>query len=239
MTNSKIFRKTNIVIGVVLLILWALFANRYYGPTDPLTSEEMDQYMEKIQQMFIRNGVPDGNGKGTTAEEFAATLAAFRQFGDSDDGKPIYMINMMKWRDQAIFNETNKEHRGMTVEDADHAYTSQLKPILAENWSHIAYLSKTIPNAVNIGFYDGDVDDWGEVGIFRYSSRRDFMNMMASEKYQAMMHFKLASMGWIAIVPSQPHDLMFNPMPNTPVLLGFVFIIGYLIVLLLSTRRKK
>jgi hypothetical protein len=83
------------------------------------------------------------------------------------------------------------------------------------------------------------VDQDSEVGIFRYSSRRDFMNMMASEKYQAMMHFKLASMGWIAIVPSQPHDLMFNPMPNTPVLLGFVFIIGYLIVLLLSTRRKN
>lgn len=78
------------------------------------------------------------------------------------------------------------------------------------------------------------VNHWGEVGIFRYSSRRDFMNMLAGDEYQAMMHFKLAAMGSIAIVPSQPHGLIFNPMPNIPVLLGFVFVIGYLLLLLIQ-----
>jgi hypothetical protein len=45
-------------------------------------------------------------------------------------------------------------------------------------------------------------------------------------------------MGAIAIAPTQPHGLLFNPMPNMPVVLFFLLLVGYLAYLLLALRRQ-
>jgi hypothetical protein len=45
-------------------------------------------------------------------------------------------------------------------------------------------------------------------------------------------------MGHIELLPTQPHGLLLNPMPDMPVLLGFILIIAYLVFLLLWTHRK-
>ena len=50
------------------------------------------------------------------------------------------------------------------------------------------------------------------------------------------MYLKMVSMGGIAIAPTQPHGLLFNPMPNMPVLLFFALTIGYLMFLVVSAR---
>lgn len=60
--------------------------------------------------------------------------------------------------------------------------------------------------------------------------------MITADSYQAMMYLKFVSMGEIVIAPSQPHGLLFNPMPNMPVLLFFILTIGYLVFLVISQR---
>ena len=62
--------------------------------------------------------------------------------------------------------------------------------------------------------------------------------MIASESYLNIVFYKLASMGSIALVPTQPHGLFLNPMPNIPVLFAFLFAIGHLILLLIGARRE-
>ena len=52
------------------------------------------------------------------------------------------------------------------------------------------------------------------------------------------------AIGWIraelriAITTSQPHGLLFNPMPNMPVLLFFALLIAYLSFLVCSPRSS-
>jgi len=234
MSNYKLLSKTNVIVAVILLIVWALVANRYYGPQEPLSQDEVEQHMANLKNMFMEVGVPDGNGDAGDVEK---TMSVFRTFAEQDDGKPIYMVNLMKWRDQTVFRSHIKGVEGMSVEDADLAYNEQLFYELAKNASHTAYLSKAFDNALNFGFNTDQIDNWGEIGIFRYSSRRDFFNMVGSNSYLSMVYFKFASMGHIAIVPTQPHGLLFNPMPNLPVLLAFLFIIGFLVFLLMRSRK--
>ena len=56
--------------------------------------------------------------------------------------------------------------------------------------------------------------------------------MIASEDYRNIVYFKLAAMGQVALVPTQTRGSILNPMPDVPVTLFFLFIIGFLIFLL-------
>jgi hypothetical protein len=225
--------KTNLLIASTLMIVWSLISLRYYGPATPLSQIEVDVHMDNVRNMFLKVGVPDANGN----VELEQILAQFRHFAETDDGKPIYMVNMMKWRDQPLFRPEIQGVEGMSVIDADRAYNEGLFSELAKNASHTAYLAKAFNNAITYGFSgSGDADQWGEIGIFRYSSRRDFFNMIGSDSYLNVVYFKLASMGHIAITPTQPHGLLFNPMPNLPVLLSFIFIIAFLLKIVVCRR---
>lgn len=228
-------KNVHVAVAVVLLAVLAVVFQRYYGPAEPLSQAEVEEHMANVRNMFVKVGVPDANG-GVALEQI---LAEFRYLAEHDDGKPIYMLNMMKWRDKALFRPDIEGVQDMTAEQADIAYNEGLFYELAKNASHTAYLAKAYPNAISYGVkVDGDANHWGEIGIFRYSSRRDFFNMVGSDSYLNIVYFKLASMGHIAITPTQPHGLLLNPMPNLPVLLSFIFVIAYMLYLLLVLRRK-
>ena len=63
--------------------------------------------------------------------------------------------------------------------------------------------------------------------------------MITSDSYLNALYLKMVSMGAVAIAPSQPHGLLFNPMPNMPVLLFFALLIGYLVFLVVSLRARS
>ena len=228
-----------LTLAGILLALWSAAAYFFYAPTEPLSQAEIDDYMLGVQKMFESNFImPEGVGLDPLGLE--AAITDMREFAERDDGYPIYMVNLMKWREGELSFPAGVEPDAAikTALDADLAYNANLFWELLGNYSHTAYLASVEPNATNYGT-SAHADGWGEIGIFRYNSRRDFFNMLTADSYQAMMYLKFVSMGEIAIAPSQPHGLLFNPMPNTPVLLGFAFIIGYLIVLLLSARKNN
>lgn len=235
MLHTLISQRLPLIIAMLFVLVWSLFAHNYYGPTKPLSKLEVEHHVSNVREMFVKAGVPDADGN----VNLGAILTQMRRFAENDDGKPIYMINLMKWRNKAVFREQIQHADTLTAQDADLAYNQKLFYELAKNASHTAYLSSTFENAINYGFDDDTVDHWGEVGIFRYRSRRDFLNMLGSDSYTNIVYLKLASMGRIAITPSQPHGLLFNPMPNLPVLLAFLFIIAYLITLLTLRRSPR
>ena len=209
---------SNWIVAALLLATWIAIAFRYYGPADPLTDAEIDGYMDKVQHMFTTVIVPDDSGiEIDPLQGLNKALGELRAFAESDNGKPFYMINMMKWR-QAPLLPPGVEFEG-DVNDADARYNDMLFANLARNASHTAFLGSALPNALNYGT-SAENDNWGDVGIFRYSSRRDFFEMISSEDYRNIVYFKLAAMGQVALVPTQVHGLALNPMPNLPVLLA-------------------
>ncbi len=178
-------------------------------------------------------------GVGLDPRGLAGAMSDLRHMAERDDGKPIYMVNLMKWREGKLSFPAGAELADSikSAEEADLAYNEALFWDLLANNSHTAYLARVEPNTLNYGT-SADADGWGEIGIFRYNSRRDFFNMITSDSYRNVMYLKMVAMGGIAIAPSQPHGLLFNPMPNIPVLLFFVLTIGYLVFLVFSLRSN-
>jgi hypothetical protein len=238
MSNTK--NRTNLTVGALLLAAWSICAWFFYAPTTPMSQTEIDNYMGKVQTLLETSFVMP-QGTGMDPRGLAGAMSDLRDFAERDDGKAIYMVNLMKWRKGELSFPAGRDAPDgiKTAEDADLAYNQHLFWDLLANYSHTAYLSSTEPNALNYGTQPGaDADGWGEIGIFRYNSRRDFFNMIASDSYLSAMYLKMVSMGAIALVPSQPHGLLFNPMPNMPVLLFFAMIIAYLVFLVFSLRSQ-
>jgi len=228
----------NLTVAGVLLVAWAAAAWFFYAPAKPLSKTEIDGYMGKVQTLLERSFVmPEGTGVDPRGLQGA--LADLRAFAERDDGRAIYMVNLMKWREGELSFPAGADLADSieTAEEADIAYNQRLFWDLLANYSHTAYLSSAEPNAMNYGTATGgDADGWSEIGIFRYNSRRDFFDMVTSDSYLNALYLKMVSMGAIAIAPSQPHGLLFNPMPNMPVLLFLLLTIGYLVFLAFSLR---
>jgi len=230
--------KRQLTVAGILLAVWAAAAWFFYAPTTPLSQAEIDDYMVDVQKLLeVSFVMPEG--VGLDPRGLAGAMSDLRAMAERDDGKPIYMVNLMKWREGELSFPAGAGLADSikTAEEADLAYNEALFWDLLSNNSHTAYLAKVEPNTLNYGT-SADADGWGEIGIFRYNSRRDFFNMITSDSYRNVMYLKMVSMGGIAIAPSQPHGLLFNPMPNMPVLLFFVLTIGYLVFLVISLRSN-
>lgn len=236
-------KRINLALAGILLVIWAGAVWFFYAPGTPLSKDEIDSYMGKVQTLLETSFVmPEGSGLDPRGLEGA--MADLRAFAERDDGKAIYMVNLMKWRQGELTFPPGADLADSieTAQQADIAYNQRLFRELLANYSHTAYLSSAETNALNYGTSaSAEADNWSEIGIFRYNSRRDFFNMITSDSYLNALYLKMVSMGAITIVPSQPHGLLFNPMPNMPVLLFFLLLVGYLVfvVFSLNTADKK
>lgn len=127
----------------------------------------------------------------------AAETAAIRHFLINDDGKPFYMVNLMKLREHAdypdgLFPEVK------TGKQADDRYGRIILPQLLKRGSYPIFLSQKQTNLLRT---DEGTDFFERVGIVRYRSRRDFLNMIASPKFQQGEIHKWASMESTTVVP--------------------------------------
>jgi len=226
-----------LAIPAALVAVWLIIAVSYYGPADPLSAQEIDAYIAKVERVLAANAVMP-EGVGLSADGLAGPLAELRAFAERDDGEPVYMVNMMRWRAGQLLAPEGAGVTGInTPQEADRAYNAGLFWTLLSNYSHTAFLAHAETNAFNYGT-GAEADQWGEVGIFRYRSRRDFFEMISSQEYSNILYLKLLSMGAIALVPTRVHGLLLNPMPNVPLVLAAIFLIGYLACLLFRVRLR-
>ncbi len=238
-TSTQSRSKLHLLVAGILLAVWATAAWFFYAPATPLSQAEIDDYMVDVQKLLeVSFVMPEG--VGLDPRGLAGAMSDLRSMAERDDGMPIYMVNLMKWREGELSFPAGAGLADSikTAEEADLAYNENLFWDLLANNSHTAYLARVEPNALNYGT-SADADGWGEIGIFRYNSRRDFFNMITSDSYRNVMYLKMVAMGGIAIAPSQPHGLLFNPMPNMPVLLFFVLTIAYFLFLVYSLRSNS
>src|SRR5262245_51073067 len=77
-----------IILGGVLVILYLAFW-LWHSPWErKLTKEEIDQYMASIEKLPL----PQGEAK--------ALASRFRPWAEADDGKPVYMVNLLHYLPQ-------------------------------------------------------------------------------------------------------------------------------------------
>jgi hypothetical protein len=110
-----------------------------------------------------------------------------------DDG-PVWMVNLMKYRDQADYADGRAS--GITGREADDLYAplGPLEAVCAE----VVLLAD-----VDTQFLNED-PMWDRVGVVRYPTRRSFIEMQALPEFNELHHHKDAGMEQTIVIGCQP-----------------------------------
>ena len=123
-----------------------------------------------------------------------------RAFFASDDGRPFYNVNLMLYRDVAIYADGNQRPGIRTGADAANAYSRAIIPLLLARGSYPVFISSKISNLLEEGAPGADF--FQEVAIVRYRSRRDMLDMISAPVYMAGAPHKFASLAKNVAVPT-------------------------------------
>ncbi len=177
--------KTQIAMGAAFLGAFGAF-RRWHSPrVKPLTKDEIERYLRIISKLPL----PEGH-----VEPIVESL---RTWAEADDGKPVLMLNMIRFYPENRAWPGAPEFQG-TPEEANAYYEKSITPLWLKNASYpIAggdvqgqNLIKTLP----------DQDPWSAAKMVRYPSRRMFLQLLADPSYGPYEPYKFMSME-IDLVP--------------------------------------
>ncbi len=138
-------------------------------------------------------------------QEFISRL---RAWAENDDGRPVYMLNLMRFFDQL------RPFPGAPVtgtpKDANAHYETSVVPMLLKRGGYpvlagsVTKLSAAKASAAkveggqdrtsNLMVYRPELDNWDRVLVVRYPGRRTFLDLVTDPRYLEVMPYKLSSL---------------------------------------------
>lgn len=165
---KAVFKLSNVLFVIFFaLLLYLLLALN--GSQQPLSAEEVDAYLGKIEQ---QSQVPGGRHD----------LAALRNFLENDDGLPFYTVNLYKFYKQAQYLD-GRDSPG-TGRQAYDRFSAVMVKLLAKQFSQPIFGSDWMADNSN---------DWHRLVIVHYRSRRDIAEIFASDAFADASADKWAS----------------------------------------------
>jgi len=154
----------------------------------PLTLEEVDDHFARMEQSLA---MPSGV-KGEV-------LARLRAWALADDGRPVYMLNLMRYYQQLKDFEGAPDYDGTPVE-ANALYEKQVVPIAFSSGSYPLFIGTT--QGENLFEHAAELDNWDRVIVMRYPSRRAVLELFADPDYMPWEPYKLMA-SQLVLVPTQ------------------------------------
>lgn len=178
---------TVIFLYSLLGLLYLAFLFWYGGRGKPLSQEEVERTIQEIRHRAGKHGEVD-----------EGLLEELKQLTQSDDGNEFYMVNLMKFREKALYPE------GYDYDDdamaANGRYTKHIIPALLRFGGHPVMLGDVQGRFL----HPEDAMDWDQVGVIRYRSRRDMLKMVLSISDKPIGVHKWASMEKTHVFPIKP-----------------------------------
>lgn len=172
------------ILGLFVLWVW-----RKQEPRRPLSSDEIERYCTIVEAQFP---MPDGMDR-------AKMLARLRGFAERDDGRDIYMLNLLRYHERLSTGRDTAARFTGTPLEANDIYEANAKPILMKSGAFPIFAGVAEePNAV--GGDDPAEDNWSRVLVVHYPSRRHFLDLLTNPKYLTKADFKSYAMH-MALVP--------------------------------------
>ncbi|MEM8859251.1 MAG: hypothetical protein AAGD96_13070 [Chloroflexota bacterium] len=162
----------------ILTSLFLLFLNWHGTFEGPLSSQEIDMYMDKLQKLY-----PDEDVNNPTDEP------SLREFLEADDGKPFVMVNATQYRDTTI--AVNGQSFSETGEDATNEYASYVIGYLLQRGSYPVFTGEANFETFESWGID-NVSEWSDATLMRYRSRRVFAEMSVNPDFHLERDAKVA-----------------------------------------------
>lgn len=200
-----------IVLGIIFVALYGFFSFWYGGSgSGKLTPDEIDGYLSKLEK---HASFPEEVKKDV--------LERLRIWGTADDGRPVYMLNLMRTRKEPyLFPGAPMDFQG-TAEEANRIYEDHAMLLVLKRGGIPAVLGKAQGKNV-IGGGPG-LDDWSRLGFIRYPKRRCLFELLTDPEYMKIGHLKWVGMEFV-IVPTTPELAI----PDLRLVVGGMLLIVFL-----------
>lgn len=198
------------LLPVVLVAIYSLFLIWHRGGrVPPLTSVEIEA---GLQRHLARH--PSG---GLTSDE----RQRLRVFFESDDGKPFWMLNLMKLRPLAMYPDGLHPE----VKSRRHAHRLCARMVLKQLFRRGSYPVLVANKITDIVQGESGADAFEEMAIVRYRSRRDMLRMIGDPAYIEGVVHKWAALD-TSVMVSTRRILLLDLGLRVPLVLMFVWLVA-------------
>lgn len=147
----------------VLVTLYSLFFWWYGGFSAPVTDQEIETYIDQLQAAVEKTG-----------GDVSSTVKYMRNLAASDQGGEFLMVNLMDFRDVALYPADSPWANDPDALAADARYSEKVVPLLLKRGSHPVLIGPLTGTFIIEGHWGA----WDNFAIIRYRSVRDMMEMM-------------------------------------------------------------
>lgn len=105
----------------------------------------------------------------------------FQALIKQNDGKPIVMLNLLKFKDKAVYADGRQT--GLTGQQAYQVYGSQMAEFVQSNGGKFIWMGKVEALAIGV-VGDGQGDIWDVAALMQYPSAEAFMKIATHPKVQ-------------------------------------------------------
>ena len=171
----KLTINSRFIIWFIVLIFYTIFFCWYTNLKGPLSTEEIDYYVERL----IENGSSPEN------------IKKLKKFLEEDKGKDFYMFNMLDFSDNPPeLPETGPEASAV---DLINYYMEYMFPELLSRACHPIFAGKMVFQALDLtGIENAEL--WDQGAIMRYRSRRDMMEISVNPIFSTRHDYKLGAL---------------------------------------------
>ena len=205
---------TRAKIWFIPALIYVFFVYWYTDFGGPLSDEEVDSYIATMKT----------NGSDPVV------IAFIEQFARKDSGRQFLMVNNID------YNQTPPAVEGAAPGESAQQlmgrYMEHMLPALLKRASHPVVMGAVVYTSVDVVGIDG-ADNWDVGALFRYRSRRDFMDIVTNPVFSGKHHFKTAALEKTIAYPIEPDLYLGDPR----LLLGLILLAVTALVDLVCTAR--
>lgn len=193
-------------------LAWALFGLWYTNTSGPLSTDEIDAFAAQAER---------GGRTAVGAERL-------RRFMEEDTGDQFFMVNLLEMAEPDATAE-------LSPQESMGRYMAHMYPELFKRACHPIFGGPVVFGAMDLVGIE-DAERWSDVGIMRYRSRRDLMEIAMNPVFDGKHDFKVAALEKTIAVPVEP-QLYFSD-PRLILFLALFFLMAVVDALIYRLRRS-
>jgi hypothetical protein len=200
------------ILAAALTILYVAFLAWHSQGAGKLTHAEIDHYLATIENLPL----PEER-----VQEFTAHL---RPWAEADDGKPVYMFNLIHFFPQVRTFPGAPDFKG-TPKQANARYEKSLVWLWLSHASYPTFIG--VPQSRNLMDMQPE-RTWENMTVVRYPSRRTFLKLISHPTYAPLAAYKFIAVE-LDLVPVSGGTIV----PDLRWLVGVGFAIVFLLIVLI------
>ena len=183
---------TRTKLWLVPALLYALFFYWYTDFGGPLSDAEVDRFLTTLKS----------NGSNPEVIAFSG------KFARQDTGDQFLMVNNIDMNESPP--DVEGAEPGERGSDLMARYMEHMIPALLSRASHPVFMGSAVYPAMDLVGIEG-AENWDQAALFRYRSRRAFLEIVSNPAFRGKHHFKTAALEKTIAYPTESTLYLGDP----------------------------